>query len=63
MNLDTLTESELSKLKDLLVKELNRLRSTKKNLNHTIKNITDDMHEYRMRHQILVENPQELPRA
>lgn len=63
MNLDSLDVPELVHLKAKLERELIQLRSTRKNLNNTIKNITDDMRDYRLRHGILIENPQEAPRA
>ena len=63
MNFSSLTDRQLEQLRDTLRKELQKLRGSVKNLNNTIKNITDDMRDYRLRHQILIENPQELPRA
>jgi len=63
MNLDAMNEQDLHRLKAKLELELIKLRSTKKNLDNTIRNITTDMREYRIRHQILIDNPQEGPRA
>jgi uncharacterized protein YlxW (UPF0749 family) len=63
MNLETLSDQELLTLKDSLQRELTRLQSTRKNLNNTIKNITDDMRDYRLSHGIIVENPHDEPRA
>jgi len=63
MNLETMPESELVHLKAKLERELIQLRSSRKNLNNTIRNITNDMRDYRLRHQIIIENPQEAHRA
>lgn len=63
MNLLDLSDIELLHLRDLLRKDLQRLKASKKNLNQTIRNITDEMRAYRIKHQILIENPGEPPRA
>jgi hypothetical protein len=63
MELEKLSDQELRTLRDSLERELKRLRSTTKNLNNTIKNITDDMRDYRLEQGIIVENPHESPRA
>lgn len=63
MDYSKLSDSELKGLRDALEKELRKLRSTVKNTNNTINNIVADMRDYRIRHGIVVENPQDLPRA
>jgi len=63
MTYTDLSDTELRSLRDSLEKELRRLRSTVKNLNNTINNVVHDMRDYRIRHGIIVENPQDMPRA
>jgi len=64
MDFDGMPDSELVYLKAKLERELVKLRSSRKNLNNTIKNITDDMQAHYTRHGAdVVINAHEGPRA
>lgn len=59
-----MTDQELVAERDRLVRELQGLRASRKNLSNTIRNITDEMQAfYSQVHRDPIINPQEAPRA